>query len=135
LWYRETHLLCKEIAGDEPFIIFPIMMYMDKTGTDVYNRSGLEPLLFTLCNFHRSCRNRHDAWKVLGFMPNLDANYATCYAVATSVHGTDIRTDQSRSGVPATHDVIVRDVTTIRTTDVLRPDHGTVDGRTTDRRP
>jgi len=72
-WYKDTYEECKAIAGDEPFVVYPVIMYMDKTGTDVYNRSGLEPLLFTLCNLNRSCRNRYAAWRMLGINANLDA--------------------------------------------------------------
>ena len=46
-WYRKTYDECKTIAGDEIFLVLGVVMYCDKTGTDVYQCAGLEPLSFT----------------------------------------------------------------------------------------
>ena len=35
-WYRITYDQCKNIAGNEPFLVLGVVMYCDKTGTDVY---------------------------------------------------------------------------------------------------
>jgi len=35
-WYRKTYEECKTIAGDEKFLVLGVVMYCDKTGTDVY---------------------------------------------------------------------------------------------------
>ncbi len=36
-WYCETYTISQAIAGDEPFMIFPVQMYMDKTGKTPFN--------------------------------------------------------------------------------------------------
>jgi len=50
-WYRKTYEECKTIAGDEKFLVLGVVMYCDKTGTDVYQCAGLEPLSFTFTIF------------------------------------------------------------------------------------
>jgi len=71
-WYRRTYDQCKNIAGDEPFLILGVVMYYDKTATDVYQRAGLEPLSFTFTIFNRECRYKSEAWCVLGYIPDLE---------------------------------------------------------------
>jgi len=71
-WYRRTYDQCKNIAGDEPFLVLGVVMYCDKTGTDVYQRAGLEPLSFTFTIFNRECCYKSEAWWVLGYIPDLE---------------------------------------------------------------
>jgi len=54
-WYRNTYEECKAIAGDEEFLILGLVMYCDKTGTDVYQHAGLEPVSFTFTIFNQEC--------------------------------------------------------------------------------
>ena len=60
-WYRKTYDECKTIAGDEKFLVLGIVMYCDKTGTDVYQRAGLEPLSFTFTIFNREYRFKSES--------------------------------------------------------------------------
>ena len=71
-WYKRTYAECKEIAGDEDFMVMGVILYCDKTGTDVNQRAGLEPISFTFTTFNRECRYRSEAWRVLGFVPDLE---------------------------------------------------------------
>jgi len=71
-WYKKTYAECKEIAGDEDFLVLGVILYCDKTGTDVNQRAGLEPISFTFTNFNRECRYRSEAWRVLGYVPDLE---------------------------------------------------------------
>jgi len=71
-WYRNTYEECKAIAGDEPFLILGVVMYCDKTGTEVYQHAGLEPVSFTFTIFNQECRYKSEAWHVLGYIPDLD---------------------------------------------------------------
>jgi len=34
-WYKRTFEECKAIAGDEEFLILGVILYCDKTGTDI----------------------------------------------------------------------------------------------------
>jgi len=71
-WFCETNEECKHIAGDDPYLVLPVIGYIDKTGTDVNQRNKLEPFSFTLSILNRCCRYRTNAWRVLGFMPDLE---------------------------------------------------------------
>jgi len=71
-WYKRTHEECKAIAGDEDFLVLGVILYCDKTGTDVYQRAGLEPMSFTFTIFNRECRYRSESWHVLGYVPDLE---------------------------------------------------------------
>jgi len=71
-WYKNTYEECKAIAGDDDFIVLGLVLYCDKTGTDVYQRAGLEPLSFTFTIFNRKCRYQSKSWRVLGYVPDLE---------------------------------------------------------------
>jgi len=71
-WYKRTFEECKTIAGNEEFLVLGVILYCDKTGTDVYQRAGLEPLSFTFTIFNRECRYRSHSWRVLGYVPDLE---------------------------------------------------------------
>jgi len=71
-WYRQTNEECKRLAGDEPYIVLPVIGYIDKTGTDVNQRNKLEPFMFTLSILNRKCRYWSNSWRVLGYMPDLE---------------------------------------------------------------
>jgi len=71
-WYKRTYEECKAIAGDEDFLILGVILYCDKTGTDVYQRAGLEPMSFTFTIFNRECWYRSESWRVLGYVPDLE---------------------------------------------------------------
>ena len=72
LWYRETIKEVQTLAAGEPFFVFPIIFYIDKTGTDVNQRNSVEPFLFSTTVLNRLARGNPRAWKVLGFVPDLD---------------------------------------------------------------
>jgi Plavaka transposase len=70
-WARES------LEGIEDFdaekdLFLPVMMYGDKTGTDVNQRYPLEPWMFTICILRRSTREKSKSWRHLGFQPSLD---------------------------------------------------------------
>jgi hypothetical protein len=54
-WYRNTYSLCHDITNNNKFLILGVIIYCDKTGTDVNQRNGLEPLSFTFTIFNRKC--------------------------------------------------------------------------------
>ena len=49
--------------------IFGIQGYVDKTGTDVYQRRAVEPFVFTLTLFNNKIRNSSKYWRVLALLP------------------------------------------------------------------
>jgi hypothetical protein len=52
--------------------MLPIILYMDKTGTDVNQRYSLEPVLFSLAALPREQRESRHSWRHLGFIPPRD---------------------------------------------------------------
>ena len=50
--------------------MLPLILYLDKTGTDVLQRYSLEPLLFTVANLKRESRECRRFWRHLGFIPS-----------------------------------------------------------------
>jgi hypothetical protein len=67
---RKTFLLpqYKDFDPDQD-IMLPVILYMDKTGTDVNQRYSLEPVLFSLAAIPRERRESRHAWRHLGFVP------------------------------------------------------------------
>ncbi len=70
-WYHETcgRLLTQNTMNE---FVLPIIFYVDKTGTNIQQRHGLEPLVFTTAILNRKTRNTTRAWRMLGFIPDLD---------------------------------------------------------------
>ena len=71
-WIAQTLSLPKYRQYDSTRqILLPLVMYMDKTGTDAYQRYSLEPVLFSLACLPLSQRAKRHAWRHLGFIPAL----------------------------------------------------------------
>ena len=56
-------------TGEKDFI-FGIQGYLDKTGTDAYQRTPVEPFVFTLTLFSNKVRNSSKYWRVLALLPS-----------------------------------------------------------------
>ena len=56
----------------EKDILAEITLFIDKTHLDNKGKHTLEPVMFTTALFKRHFRNQHEAWRPLGFIPNLD---------------------------------------------------------------
>ena len=52
-------------------LLCEIMLFMDKTHIDTKGKNTMEPVMMTLGIFNRSFRNRPEAWRPIGYMPNL----------------------------------------------------------------
>lgn len=95
-WYKRTWHQVHSLLGPnpEPFVVLAVICYCDKTGTDMYQRYGLEPFLFTLSCLKRSARYRPESWRPLGFLPNLEKSSSAANKVASSTQagrGRNIR--------------------------------------------
>ena len=71
-WAQETYdkLVASGFDPDEE-LFFPLILYADKTGTDVNQRYPLEPWMFSTLLFRRHVREQASAWRHLGFVPSL----------------------------------------------------------------
>jgi hypothetical protein len=79
-WYQSAY--DRLITDKENEFLLPLILYVDKTGTDVMQRYGLEPVLFTtsVISLHKRQSNR--AWRPLGFVPDLCARSSAVKEVA-----------------------------------------------------
>ena len=50
-----------------------LVLFGDKSHTDLHGMLSVEPVTFTLSLFNRSARNLPEFWRVLGYIPNLSA--------------------------------------------------------------
>ena len=56
-----------------PLFMVPLIIYLDKTGTSVMQRHGVEPVMVTLAFLTQKARNKTDeSWRPLGYMPDFD---------------------------------------------------------------
>jgi hypothetical protein len=71
-WFQRivSHVVNNPLLTDEPEFIIGIQGYVDKTGTDAYNRTSVEPLVFTLTLFTNNVRNSSKYWRVLALLPS-----------------------------------------------------------------
>jgi hypothetical protein len=72
-WMQETFAQQYDQGRDfDPAkdIMVPIVLYMDKTGTDAYQRYTLEPVLFTTGVISKEMREDRRSWRHLGFIPS-----------------------------------------------------------------
>lgn len=75
-WYKRTWDLCHDIivkeGNNEPFMVIPLVLYLDKTGTDRYMRHGMEPVLLMMGLLNRRARNNDRCKRILGYLPDLE---------------------------------------------------------------
>jgi hypothetical protein len=64
--------------------LIPIIMFTDKTHTDMHGRLCLEPVQFTLGIFKRDVRNQPRAWRTLGYVTDL--KYTGKYSSKDKMH-------------------------------------------------
>jgi len=80
-WYKSTYEMLgvarqkkEDDGGMVDQFLMPLIFYVDKTGTDVFQRYPLEPLMFTTAILRRDIRRKADSWRHLGFIPPVKAN-------------------------------------------------------------
>ena len=75
-WMRNTFATAQYKNFDSKNdIMLPIILYMDKTGTDVNQRYSLEPVLFSLAALPLEQRESRHSWRHLGFIPGKDSSF------------------------------------------------------------
>ena len=74
-WYKEVwkNIRVDDLYKDVPHLfVSPVLIYVDKTGVGPLQRHGMEPVAFTMAVFTRLIRNNWWAWRVLGYIPDLE---------------------------------------------------------------
>ena len=70
--YAELQVQYKDYIGP-PLFLLPVKLYVDKTGTDMCQRHGLEPVMLTLNIFKERIQNQcYRCHRLLGYVPDLD---------------------------------------------------------------
>ena len=69
-WMINTFRYVHRDFSMEEDVMLPIVIYIDKTGTDAYQRFSLEPVIFSLGNIPREKRESRRSWRHLGFIPS-----------------------------------------------------------------
>ena len=75
-WYRDTH--AEFIKDSKKQFLLPLIFYIDETGTDVFQRYPLEPLMFTLGILRNFVRERSSSWRHAGFIPKVPRAKTSC---------------------------------------------------------
>jgi len=82
-WFRSY---VRKIVGegfDEALeFVIPLIIYVDKTGTDINQRYPLEPLIFTFAIIARHLRMHSFAWRMAAFLPELEGKSRASKAAA-----------------------------------------------------
>ena len=69
-WMKRTFYGYHRDFDDTQDVMLPLILYIDKTGTDAYQRYSLEPLIFSLACIKRDKREDRKAWRHMGFVPS-----------------------------------------------------------------
>lgn len=67
-WIPARDKYCCSNSDDMPV---SIVIFGDKSHTDLHGALALTPIIFTLTLFNQRCRNDPQFWRVLGYLPNL----------------------------------------------------------------
>ena len=63
---------CKTFRGDDgKFMPIGLVIFGDKTHTDLHGALSVTPIIFTLTCFNRYLRNKPEFWRPLAYIPNL----------------------------------------------------------------
>ena len=76
-WFKRTHKMM--IRDHHKEMICPIILYIDGVSIDSGGRKSLEPIAYTLGIFKRHIRNTISAWRLLGYIPNVEKTTSLDY--------------------------------------------------------
>ena len=77
-WYRQAYMEHEDELVSGKAILHPLILYMDKTGTDQIMKSSVEPVVCTSAILNQSQRQDTDNWIVLGYLPKLLSKTRGC---------------------------------------------------------
>ena len=89
-WYRDTY--DKIITDPSTQILIPIIIYLDKTGTDLKQKYGVEPVAFTIGILRQKIRHLIEAWRVLGYLPDLELSSSAARTASPKNNSSSVST-------------------------------------------
>ena len=70
-WIPARNKFCKTHDNTTKDMPIALVIFGDKSHTDLHGALSLTPIIFTLTLFNQKCRNDPQFWRVLGYVPNL----------------------------------------------------------------
>jgi hypothetical protein len=109
--YRTAH---KNLCTRPNQVTCGIICYIDKLATDRHGHLSLEPVYFTLSIFNKKTRNRPEAWRPLGNIPNIglmlkaesthamksSAKVQLCHDILSKIFGSLVDLQGEEGGLP-----------------------------------
>ena len=71
VWENARSHYCDNDNGETVFMPLALIIFGDKSHTDLHGSLAVTPLIFTLSFFNQQARNRTEFWRPLGYVPNL----------------------------------------------------------------
>jgi hypothetical protein len=75
-WYKQTY--AEFVKDPQKQFLLPLIFYIDETGTHVFQRYPLEPLMFTLGILRNFIRERSSSWRNAGFITKVAKAKTLC---------------------------------------------------------
>ena len=86
-WFLKAHKkICRPHTSD---ILCPIILFIDGTPIDAFGNLKLESVMFTLGMFNRETRNKNQAWRLLGYIPDTTYDCVTQDAILDNSDSDD----------------------------------------------
>ena len=70
-WIQAKNRYCANTGDMVNEMPIALIVFGDKSHTDLHGTLSVTPLTFTLTCFNRAARNNNDFWRPLGYIPNL----------------------------------------------------------------
>ena len=70
-WIKAKNRYCTNTDEMDNEMPIALIVFGDKSHTDLHGTLSVTPLTFTLTCFNRAARNNNDFWRPLGYIPNL----------------------------------------------------------------
>jgi hypothetical protein len=67
-------------------LLFPLIFYIDKTGTDAMQHFSLEPRMFTTTLINQHITQKSMSWRHVGFIPSCDHASASAEKIMQCFH-------------------------------------------------
>ena len=76
-WMPAMERYCNDATNNGKIMPVGLIVFGDKSHTDLHGILSLTPIIFTLTLFNRSARNNTNVWRPMGYIPNLSAGKGT----------------------------------------------------------
>ena len=71
-WYCDTVATYASLLATGQYLLHPLILYVDKTGTDKIMKASVEPLVCISAHLNQQTRQNTLNWFIIGYLPNLE---------------------------------------------------------------